>query len=165
MYGRSVWEECMGGVYGRRWECMGGVSGAAAWPCALRLADLLAPESIFEQKRKSASNFSTGPTHLPINIPARSAWREEGGKKNSQTGGHASSHAAPIAGNGENNKNTTSQPPGRACERLGSAYHWAPGAGPVSSKAHYQKRARYTFGRPTSILRGQGHWNWPKPRR
>jgi hypothetical protein len=70
-------------------------------------------------------------------------WRkeeeEEEGEKNSQTGGHANSHAAPIAGGGwggggENkNKNTTSQPPERACERLGSAYHWAPGAGPVSS--------------------------------
>ena len=49
--------------------------------------------------------------------------------------------------------------------RAWHAYHWAPGAGPVSSKAHYQKRARYTFGRLTSVLRGQGHWNWPKRHR
>jgi hypothetical protein len=55
-----AWEVCMGGVC-MGGVCMGGVcmggvcmggaaaacSGAAAWPCALRLANLLAPESIF----------------------------------------------------------------------------------------------------------------------
>ena len=148
---------CMGGV------CMGGRPLALAQrlglaPCALLICS---PQKVFLNKSENPLLIFRLALHIcPLIFLLGQHGEKKGG--GGQPDGRAcqqprSALRAPIAGNGENNKNTTSQPPGRAYERLGSASHWAPITERQKGTLHFWKAHFNIRTRPLELAKTASH--------